>query len=92
MKKKRRSAGQILKILQARDASQAQGTTVEKVCREQGISDPTYYAWRKSYGRMKVDQVKRLRELEKENDRLKKVVTDLPVDKVILNEALKGNY
>ena len=92
MKKKKRSAEQILKILQAIDASQAQGTTVEKACREQGISDPTYYAWRKSYGRMKVDQVKRLRELEKENDRLKKVVADLSLDKAILNEALKGNY
>jgi putative transposase len=92
VKKKRRSAEQILKILQAIDASQAQGTTVEKACREQGISDPTYYAWRKSYGRMKVDQVKRLRELEKENDRLKKVVADLSLDKAILNEALKGNY
>ena len=57
-----------------------------------GISDATYYTWRKSYGRMKVAQVKRLRELEKENDRLKKVVADLSLDKAILNEALKGNY
>ncbi len=92
MKKKRRSAEQILKILQEIDASQAQGSTVEKACREQGISDATYYTWRKSYGRMKADQVKRLRELEKENDRLKKVVADLSLDKAILNEALKGNY
>ena len=92
MKKKRRSAEQILKILQEIDASQAQGSTVEKACRDQGISDATYYIWRKSYGRMRVDQVKRLRELEKENDRLKKVVADLSLDKAILNEALKGNY
>ena len=92
MKKKRRSAEQILRILHKIDASQAQGSTVEKSCREQGISDATYYIWRKSYGRMKVAQVKRLRELEKENDRLKKVVADLSLDKAILNEALKGNY
>jgi transposase-like protein len=92
VKKKRRSAEQILKILHKIDASQAQGSTVEKACRDQGISDATYYIWRKSYGRMKVDQVKRLRELEKENDRLKKVVADLSLDKAILNEALKGNY
>lgn len=92
MKKKRRSAEQILKILHEIDASQAQGSTVEKACRDHGISDATYYIWRKSYGRMKVDQVKRLRELEKENDRLKKVVADLSLDKAILNEALKGNY
>ncbi len=92
MKKKRRSTGQILKIFQEIDASLVQGSTVEKSCREHGISDATYYAWRKSYGRMKVDQVKRLRELEKENDRLKKVVADLSLDKAILNEALKGNY
>jgi transposase-like protein len=65
---------------------------VEKSCREQGISDATYYTWRKNYGRMKVDQVKRLRALEKENDRLKKVVADLSLDKAILKEALKGNY
>ena len=92
MKKKRRSAEQILKILQEIDASLVQGSTVEKSCREQGISDATYYTWRKNYGRMKVDQVKRLRALEKENDRLKKVVADLSLDKAILNEALKGNY
>lgn len=92
MKKKRRSAEQILKILQEIDASLVQGSTVEKSCREQGISNATYYTWRKNYGRMKVDQVKRLRELEKENDRLKKVVADLSLDKAILNEALKGNY
>jgi transposase-like protein len=92
MKKKRRSAEQILKILQEIDASLVQGSTVEKSCREHVISDATYYTWRKSYGRMKVDQVKRLRELEKENDRLKKVVADLSLDKAILNEALKGNY
>ncbi len=92
MKKKRRSAEQILKILQEIDACQAQGSTVEKACRKHGISDGTCYTRRKSYGRMKKDQVKRLRELEKENDRFKKVVADQSLDKAILNEALKGNY
>ena len=92
MKKKGRTPEQIVKILHEIDASLTQGSTVEKSCREQGISDVTYYTWRKNYGKMKVDQVKRLRELAKENDRLKKLVADLSLDKAILNEALRGNY
>lgn len=56
MKKKRRSAEEILKILHEIDASQAEGSTVEKACREQGISDATYYTWRKSYGRRKASR------------------------------------
>ncbi len=92
MKRKNHTAEQIVRELQQADASIAQGSTVEQVCRELGISEGTYYKWRKQYGRMQLDQVKRLKELEKENARLKKLVADLCLDKTILKEALSGNY
>jgi transposase-like protein len=62
------------------------------VCRGLGITEQTYYRWRKLYGGMKVAQARRLKELEKENDRLKRAVADLTLDKLILKEALEGNY
>ncbi len=90
--KKRYTAEEIVKMLRAADAKIACGGTVEQVCRELGISDATYYTWRKKYGRMKVNELKRLKELEKENARLKKLVADLSLDKAILQEAVSGNY
>jgi transposase-like protein len=69
-----------------------QGSTVGEVCRKLGISEQTYYRWRKDYGGMRVDQAKRLKELEKENARLKKLVADLSLDKDILKEAARGNF
>ena len=90
--KKRYTAEQIVGILRDADAKVAGGSTVEQVCRELGISDATYYTWRKKYGRMKVAELKRLKDLEKENARLKKLVADLSLDKAILQEALSGNY
>jgi len=90
--KKRHTPEQIVKLLRDADARIAGGRTVEQVCRDLGISDATYYTWRKNYGRMKVDQLKRLKELEKENAQLKKLVADLSLDKAILKEALSGNY
>jgi putative transposase len=90
--KKRHSSEQIVKMLREADAQVAGGRTVEEVCREMGVSEATYYKWRKSYGQMKVDQVKRLRDLEKENGRLKKLVADLSLDKAILTETLSGKY
>jgi transposase-like protein len=62
------------------------------VCRQLQISDATYYNWRKQYGQMKLNQVKQLKHLQKENARLKKLVADLSLDKAILKEALSGNY
>ena len=79
-------------MLRDADAKVAGGSTVEQVCRDLGISDATYYSWRKKYGRMKVHEVKRLKELQKENVQLKKLVADLSLDKAILQEALSGNY
>jgi len=92
MKKKRHSSEQIVKRLREAEAKIAEGRTVEEVCREMGVSEATYYNWRKSYGHMKVAQVKRLKDLEKENGRLKKLVADLSLDKAILKEALSGKY
>jgi len=70
----------------------AQGGTVDQACRKLEISDATYYNWRKQYGQMKLDRVKQLKSLQKENARLKKLVADLSLDKAILKEALSGNY
>jgi len=90
--KKRYTSEQIVKMLRDADAAIAAGGTVEQVCRNLGISDATYYTWRKKYGRMKVNELKRLKDLQKENAQLKKLVADLSLDKAILQEALSGNY
>ncbi len=92
MKGKFHKPEQIIKKLREADVMSAQGKTVEQVCKSLGISDATYYNWRKQYGRINADQLKRFKELEKENGRLKKVVADLSLDKAILKEALEGNY
>ena len=70
----------------------SQGRTVKEVSRGLGVTEQTYYRWRKEYGGLKVSQARRLKELERENSRLKKAVAELTLDKVILNEALEGNY
>jgi putative transposase len=69
-----------------------QGTPVAEACRKLGVTEQTYYCWRKEYGGMRVDQAKRLKELEKENTRLKKLVADLSLDNAILKEANRGNF
>jgi transposase-like protein len=74
------------------DVKISQGKNVGQICREIGISEQTYYRWRKEYGGMKTVQVKRLKDLERENSHLKKAVAELTVDKLILKEALEGNY
>ena len=70
----------------------AQGQTVGNVCRRIGVSEQSYYRWRKEYGGLKVEQVRRLKELEQENARLKRAVADLTLDKLILKEAAEGNF
>jgi transposase-like protein len=92
MSRKRFTAGQIIGILREADVKLSQGKNVGQFCREMGISDQSYYRWRKEYGGMKTAQVKRLKDLECENGRLKKAVADLTLDKLILREALEGNY
>jgi transposase-like protein len=65
---------------------------VGAICRELGVSEQSYYRWRREYGGLKIDQARRLKDLEKEDARLRKAVSDLTLDKVILNVALSGNY
>ena len=90
MAKKTFSAEQIIGKLREAEALTSQGKTVEEVCRALSISDQTYYRWRKEYGGMGTEQARRLKELERENAQLRKVVADLTLDNVILKEALRG--
>ena len=92
MKRKYRRPEQIVTLLHEAQAKLAGGQTVEDVCRQIGISDATYYNWRKQYGQMNIDQAKQLKAFQKENARLKKLVADLSLDKAILKEALSGNF
>lgn len=92
MKRKNHTPEQIVKKLGLAEARLAEGLKIDQVCKEIGVSDATYYKWRKEYGHMQLDKVKQLKQLQKENDRLKKLVADLSLDKAILKEALSGNY
>ena len=69
----------------------AQGQSIGQACRTLGVSKQSYYRWRKEYGGLRTDQAKRLKDLEKENGRLRKAISDLTLDKLILKEALEGN-
>ena len=82
---------QIINKLREAEVLLSQGNRIKVVCKKVGISDYTYYRWRKEYGGMRVDQAKRLKELEIENSRLKKLVADLSLDNSILKEAARGN-
>lgn len=92
MSRKRFAPEQIIGILREADVKLSQGRSVEQLCRELGITEQSYYRWRREYGGMKVAQARRLKDLEKENTRLKKAVADLTLDKLILKEALEGNF
>ena len=81
----------IFKLREA-DVALAQGIRVADVCRQLGITEQTYYRWRKEYGGLKTSQARQLKLLERENSRLKKLVADLSLDKQILSEALRGNF
>lgn len=92
MARKRYNAEEIIHRLREADVLLEQGETVGQVCKQLGVVEQTYYRWRKAYGGMKIDQAKRLKELETENARLKRAVADLTVDKLILKEAAEGKY
>jgi transposase-like protein len=92
MGRKRHSAEEIVNKLREADVLLAQGRTVAQACQQIGINDQTYYRWRREYGGMKADQAKRLKELERENARLKKLVADLSLDKAMLQEVAEGNF
>jgi len=85
-------AEEIISKLREAEILLAQGMKVPEVVRELGIHQVTYYRWRKEYGGMRVNQMKRLKELETENGRLRRAVSDLTLDKMILQEAAKGNF
>ena len=92
MGRKRYSAEQIIRMLSQAEVLSSEGRNVPEICRELGVTANTYYRWRKEYGGMGVSQAKRLKELEKENSRLKRAVADLTLDKLILKEASEGNF
>ena len=91
MKRIRHTPEQIIRRLREADADLANGVPLADICKKLDIAENTYYRWRNQFGGIKADEMKRLRGLEKENARLKALVADLSLDKVILQEALRGN-
>lgn len=89
---KGRTTEEIIGLLREAEVRIGQGQTVGQICRSFGISEQTYYKYRRELGGLKMDQAKRLKELERENERLKKAVSELTLDKLILKEALSGKY
>ena len=92
MGKMKFTAEQIISKLREAEVLQSSGQSITEVCRQIGIKEQTYYKWRKEYGGMRIDQAKRLKEVEQENSRLKKLVADLSLDNAILKETVRGNY
>ena len=92
MARKRFTAEQIILKLREAEVAQSQGKTVVQVCKLIGVTDQTYCRWRKEYGGLRMDQAKRLKLLEKENARLKRLVADLSLDNQILKEVSSGNF
>ena len=92
MGRKRHTAEQIIRKLREAEVGLAQGSKTPEVCRKLGISEQTYYRWRKEYGGMQVSQARRLKELERENSRLKKLLAESMLDNAILKEASSGNF
>jgi transposase-like protein len=91
MRKKEFTPEQIITMLREAEVLLSQGATAAEVVRKLGITEQTYYRWRREYGGMRIEQAKRLKELEKENTRLKKLVADLSLDNAILKEVSRGN-
>jgi len=89
--RKTRTAAQIIHDLRKAEVELAGGKTILEVCKERGVSEHTYYRWRRECGGMTTDQAKRLKELEQENQRLRRAVSDLTLDSLILKEAWKGS-
>ncbi len=92
MPKQRFATEEIIHKLREADVMSGQGKTVAEVCKQLGIMDKTYFRWRKSHGGLRIDQAKRMKELETENARLKKAVAELTIDKIILKEVAEGKF
>jgi putative transposase len=91
MPKKTYTSEQIINKLREAEILHSQGSALAVIWKKIGVSDCTYYRWRKEYGGMRIDQARRLKELEQENSRLKRLVADLSLDNAILKEASRGN-
>lgn len=91
-RKKKQSPEAIVKILRDIEIEQGKGLTQDDACRKAGITIQTYYRWRKEFGGLQIDQARRLKELESENLKLKKLVADLALDNSVLKEVNKGNF
>ena len=89
---KKHTAEQIVSLLRQIEVGVANGKTTPVACRESGITEQTYYRWRKEYGGLQVDQARRLKELEQENTRLKRVVANLSLDNLVLKDLASGNF
>ena len=92
MPKKRYTPEEIVAKLRQVDVLVSQGQNIADAIRQISVSEVTYYRWRQEYGGLKADQVKRLKQLEQENSRLRRAVSDLTLDKLILQEAARGNF
>jgi putative transposase len=92
MARKRYTPEHIIRLLRQAEVLSSQGKSVSEISREIGIRENTYYRWRKEYGGMRIDQAKRLGEVERENARLRRAVADLTLDNLILREAAEGNF
>jgi putative transposase len=92
MSKERYKPEQVVNLLRQIEGEIANGKTTPQACREAGIHTQTYYRWRKEFGGLKLDQAKRLKELEKENTRLKRLVAELSLEKQVLRDVAQGNF
>jgi putative transposase len=92
MPKQRFTTEEIIHKLREADVLSGQGKTVAEVCKQLGVTDKTYFRWRKTHGGLRIDQAKRMKELESENARLKKAVAELTIDKIILKEVAEGKF
>ena len=91
MPKKRFSAEQIVTLLRQIEVLMAQGKSAPQACRDAGVSQQSFYRWRKEYGGLEIDQAKRMKDLERENVRLKRLVADLSLEKLVLKDIASGN-
>jgi transposase-like protein len=92
MKRKRHGAEEIVQKLRSAEKALAEGKTIPEACKQLTISEQTYHRWKKRYGGLRRDEAKRLKELEKENSRLKKIVADLTLDNDMLKDLARGNF
>lgn len=92
MANKKYSPEQVVAKLRQIEVLQADGKSIPQACKEAGITDVTFYRWRREYGGLKADQAKRMKDLERENQRLRKLVADLSLEKAILKDVAEGNF